>query len=105
MARIPENILRHRQPGTEIKMVGGKYYMQRITCKWIPEKKQRKKILAPPVPAADTVTESPACFRRARNSPGRKSSGSSKAASSVERYPGVLTCAYRYREKPMASWA
>ena len=45
MARIPESILRHRLPGTEIKMVGGKYYMQRITCKWIPEKKQRKKIV------------------------------------------------------------
>ena len=41
MSRIPGSILRHRQPGTEIKMVGGKYYMQRITCKWIPEKKQR----------------------------------------------------------------
>ena len=45
MSRIPDSILRHRQPGTEIKMVGGKYYMQRITCKWIPEKKQRKKIV------------------------------------------------------------
>ena len=45
MSRIPESILRHRLPGTEIKMVGGKYYMQRITCKWIPEKKQRKKIV------------------------------------------------------------
>ena len=45
MTRIPESILKHRQPGTEIKKVGGKYYMQRITCKWIPEKKQRKKVV------------------------------------------------------------
>ena len=26
MACIPISILRHRQPGTEIKMVGGKYW-------------------------------------------------------------------------------
>jgi transposase len=45
MSRIPESILKHRQPGTEIKKVGDKYYMQRITCKWIPETRQRKKVV------------------------------------------------------------
>ena len=45
MTSIPENIKKYRQPGTEIKKVGGKYYMQRITCKWIPETRQRKKVV------------------------------------------------------------
>lgn len=45
MTRIPESILRYRLPGTEIKIVGGKFYMQRITSKWIPETRQRKKIV------------------------------------------------------------
>ena len=45
MSSIPESIMRHRRPGTEIKKVGGKYYMQRITCKWIPETRQRKKVV------------------------------------------------------------
>ena len=45
MSCIPDSILKHRLPETEIKKVDDKYYMQRITCKWIPEKMQRKKIV------------------------------------------------------------
>lgn len=45
MARIPEEIRRHRLPGTEIKRVGGKYYIQRVKCVWIPESKKRRKMV------------------------------------------------------------
>lgn len=45
MARIPEEILRHRLPGTEIKKIGGHYYIQRITSKRLPGAKWPRKVV------------------------------------------------------------
>jgi transposase len=45
MGRIPDEILQHRLPGTEIKQVGGRYYIQRVKCVWVPEKKKRRKVV------------------------------------------------------------
>jgi hypothetical protein len=45
MGKIPDEILRHRLPGTEIKQVGGRYYIQRVKCVWVPEKKKRRKVV------------------------------------------------------------
>ena len=45
MGRIPDEILRHRLPGTEIKQIGGCFYIQRVECVWVPEKKRRKVVL------------------------------------------------------------
>jgi len=45
MGYIPDEIRQYRQTGTEIKKVGGKFYMQRITCKWDPKTKKRKKVV------------------------------------------------------------
>jgi hypothetical protein len=45
MSKIPDEILRHRLPGTEIKQVGEHYYIQRVKCVWVPEKKKRRKVV------------------------------------------------------------
>ena len=45
MGKIPDEIMRHRLPGTEIKRVGGRFYIQRVKCVWIPEKKKRRKVV------------------------------------------------------------
>lgn len=45
MERIPDDIRRHRLPGTEIKKIGNRYYIQRITSKRVPGCKWPKKIL------------------------------------------------------------
>ncbi|NLB64959.1 MAG: hypothetical protein GX803_00600, partial [Lentisphaerae bacterium] len=42
---IPEEIVRHRLPGTEIKRVGNGFYIQRVKCVWVPETKKRRKIV------------------------------------------------------------
>jgi hypothetical protein len=42
---IPEEIARHRLPGTEIKRVGKGFYIQRVKCVWVPETKKRRKIV------------------------------------------------------------
>lgn len=43
MGAIPDEIRRHRLPGTEIKRVGGRYYIQSVKCVWVPELKRRRK--------------------------------------------------------------
>jgi hypothetical protein len=45
MASIPPDIKRHRLPGTEIKRVGGRYYIQRVKCVWVPQTQKRRKIV------------------------------------------------------------
>ena len=45
MAKIPEEIKRHRLRGTEIKKVGNRYYIQRVKCVWVPETKTRRKVV------------------------------------------------------------
>lgn len=42
---IPEEIARHRLPGTEIKRVGGHFYLQGVKCVWVPETKKRRKVV------------------------------------------------------------
>ena len=44
MGTIPDEIRRHRLPGTEIKRVGGRFYIQRVKCVWVPELKRRRKV-------------------------------------------------------------
>ena len=44
MSTIPDDIKRHRLPGTEIKKVGNTFYMQRVKCVWDPAAKKRKKL-------------------------------------------------------------
>lgn len=44
MGTIPDEISRHRLPGTEIKRVGGRFYIQRVKCVWVPELKRRRKV-------------------------------------------------------------
>ena len=39
MEPLPEEIRRHRLPGTEIKKIGSRYYIQRITSKRLPGSK------------------------------------------------------------------
>ena len=34
MSKIPDEIKRHRLPGTEIKPVGNNYYLYKVVCKW-----------------------------------------------------------------------
>lgn len=45
MGKIPDEIMRHRLPGTEIKQVGGRFYIQRVKCVWVPEAKKRRKMV------------------------------------------------------------
>ena len=45
MDRIPEEIRRHRLPGTEIKKIGARYYIQRITSKRQPGSKWPRKVV------------------------------------------------------------
>jgi len=40
MSKIPTEILRHKTPGTEIKRVGTRYYIQRVKGVWDPAKKK-----------------------------------------------------------------
>lgn len=40
----PEWALKHKQKGTELRNIRGKYYLYRITSKWDPEKKVTRKI-------------------------------------------------------------
>jgi transposase len=42
---IPEEIARHRLPGTEIKRVGGRFYLQGVRCVWVPGTKKRRKVV------------------------------------------------------------
>ena len=44
MGAIPDEIKRHRLPGTEIKKVGNCFYMQRVKCVWDPAAKKRRKL-------------------------------------------------------------
>ena len=43
MAGHPEWVLKHKQPGTEIRGLGGKYYLYKITSVWNKEKKRADK--------------------------------------------------------------
>ena len=45
MDPIPEEIRRHRLPGTEIKKIGTRYYIQRITSKRLPGSKWPRKVV------------------------------------------------------------
>lgn len=63
MAKIPDEILRHRLKGTEIKQVGGRYYIQRVSSRWIPEIKASRKIYGEHL---GTVTPEGIVPRRAR---------------------------------------
>ena len=43
MASYPEWVLKHKQPGTEIRCLSGRYYVYRITSVWNKEKKRADK--------------------------------------------------------------
>ena len=44
MSKIPPEIARFRQPGTQIKCIRGHYYLARVTSKWDPVAKKVKKV-------------------------------------------------------------
>ena len=44
MSKIPEEISRFRLRGTEIKSVGGNYYLYRVSCKWDKAEKKYRKV-------------------------------------------------------------
>ena len=43
MSKIPDNIRRHRLPGTEIKPVGNNFYLYKVSCKWDREQHKYRK--------------------------------------------------------------
>ena len=45
MERIPDDIRRHRLPGTDIKKIGNRYYIQRVTSKRVPGAKWPRKVV------------------------------------------------------------
>lgn len=44
MSKIPPEIARFRQPGTQVKCINGRYYLARVTSKWDPVAKKVKKV-------------------------------------------------------------
>ncbi|CEG12051.1 conserved hypothetical protein [groundwater metagenome] len=42
--KIPEWAMKYREKGTEVKDIGGNYYLYEASSKWDPEKKRSKKI-------------------------------------------------------------
>ena len=44
-SKIPPEIARHRKPGTQIKCIRGKYYLQRVTSRWDKEAKRVRKVV------------------------------------------------------------
>lgn len=44
MSKIPPEILKYKTPGTEIKCIRGKYYLQRVTSKWDPKTQKVRKL-------------------------------------------------------------
>lgn len=44
MSKIPDNIRRHRLPGTEIKPVGNNFYLYKVACKWDKELHKYRKV-------------------------------------------------------------
>ncbi len=44
MATHPEWATKHKKKGTELRLIGGRYYLYEVTSKWDPEKKRPKKI-------------------------------------------------------------
>lgn len=53
-SKIPPEIARHRLPGTQIKCIRGRYYIQRVTSRWDPEKQKVRKVVLEHI---GTVTE------------------------------------------------
>ncbi len=44
MATHPEWATKHKRKGTELRFIGGRYYLYEVTSKWDPEKKRSRKI-------------------------------------------------------------
>ncbi len=44
MAQHPEWATKHKRKGTELRLIGGRYYLYEVTSKWVPELKRSKKI-------------------------------------------------------------
>ncbi len=44
-SKIPPEIARHRKPGTQIKHIRGKYYLQRVTSRWDKESRKVRKVI------------------------------------------------------------
>ena len=44
-SKIPAEIARHRKPGTQIKRIRGKYYLQRVTSRWDKAAKKVRKVV------------------------------------------------------------
>lgn len=44
MSKHPEWALKHKEKGTELRLINGTYYLYKITSKWNPEKKRSQKI-------------------------------------------------------------
>lgn len=44
-SKIPPEIVRHRQPGTQIKCIRGKYYIQRVTSRWDKVSRKVRKVV------------------------------------------------------------
>ena len=44
-SNIPPEIARHRQPGTQIKRIRGKYYLQRVTSRWDKDTRKVRKVV------------------------------------------------------------
>lgn len=47
MASFPDWVIAHKQKGTEVRYIGGHYYLYSISSKWNPEKKRSQKITGP----------------------------------------------------------
>ena len=66
MSKIPPEIARFRQPGTQIKCIRGHYYLARVTSKWDPVAKKAKKVF---LGHLGTVTEKGVTPRRTARRP------------------------------------
>ncbi|MBR1644425.1 MAG: transposase [Bacteroidales bacterium] len=44
-SKIPPEIARHRKPGTQVKCIRGKYYLQRVTSRWDKDAKKIRKVV------------------------------------------------------------
>lgn len=40
----PEWALKHKKPGTELRLMNGRYYLYKVSSKWNKEKKRAQKI-------------------------------------------------------------
>ena len=105
MSAIPDDIRRHRLPGTEIKKVGNTFYMQRVKCVWDKDAKKRRKLFLGFVGAVTAEGVAPRKTRRVAaeaEAPQSKEFGATWAAREVS---GDILGALRKHLPEEAEWA